>query len=486
VALGRRLAACAACAAATAAAATPALAAPERVRVSAKPGLTPAFRTAVHDYVSGCRRGRPLRLEVRAPAGGSVSVDGADPRSGHFKATVQLGVGRSTELVARFHGHRTRHHVRCLPRSFPRWRFRRYARPQAQWYLFAPSAGDGLGPFSQHVILMDGHGVPVWWRRGGAAPFNSLLLPDGNLAWTRWYGDPFGMRDASAWEVHRLDGSLVRTLRTLGSPTDTHDMEPLPNGNFLLLTYRLRRDAALAPYGGEGTGNVMDGELQELTPAGKLVWSWSSRDHIKPSETTHSIGRTLPDGTGAFDVFHLNSAVPDGHGGLVISARHTDSVYRLDRATGAVTWKLGGTKRPQSLRVEGDPRSPTLRRQHDARVLPDGTVTVFDNRSGIGSPRAVRFRIDASSHTARWLEQATDPESGPSGSEGSARRLPGGHWVVSWGGTKVMSEIAGRSTPVWRLKFSDVINYRLTPIPFGQLKATTLRRAMDRMFPREP
>ena len=111
-------------------------------------------------------------------------------------------------------------------------------------------------------------------------------------------------------------------------------------------------------------------------------------------------------------------------------------------------------------------------------------MSVFDNRTQVSKPRAVRFRIDASKGTARFLEEATDPESPTSGSMGSARRLPGGDWVVSWGGTKLVSEISGSGRIVWRLKFVDAISYRVTPIPFGTFKATTLRRAMDRMHPR--
>jgi hypothetical protein len=39
---------------------------------------------------------------------------------------------------------------------------------------------------------------------------------------------------------------------------------------------------------------------------------------------------------------------------------------------------------------------------------------------------------------------------------------------------------------VWRLKFADTVNYRMTPIPSGTLSAASLRRAMDTMFPRGP
>ena len=117
-------------------------------------------------------------------------------------------------------------------------------------------------------------------------------------------------------------------------------------------------------------------------------------------------------------------------------------------------------------------------------VLPDGTITVFDNRTQVSKPRAVRFRINASKRTATFVQEVTDPQAPTSGSMGSARRLAGGDWVISWGGTKLVSEISGSGRIVWRLKFADSISYRVTPVPFGTIKATSLRRAMDRMFPR--
>lgn len=473
-----------------AAALTPASAAGAGVQISATPALKPAFRTSVVDYVSRCGSGKPLKLSVDAPAGDTVSVDGRAPQTGTFTSTVALKGGQATKLVVRVGSRKTTHYVRCLPSPFPHWSFDRPGKPGAQWYLFAPSSGDGKGPYINDVIIMDGNGVPVWWRRAEPAPFNSLLLPNGQLAWTRWYADPFGMRPSSAWEIHGLDGKLVRTLKTVGSPADTHEMEPLPNGDFLLTTYRLRKNVDLAPYGASGRGGVFDGEIQEISPTGAVVWLWNSHDHVAPSETTTHplIERTLPDGETGFDVFHLNSVAPDGHGGLVISARHTDALYRIDMtsATG-ITWKLGGTHTGQSLDVKNDPLSPSppLAMQHDARVLPDGTVTVYDNRSHVGAPRAVRYAIDTTKHTATWLGQVTEPNVRSSGAEGSARRLAGGNWVVSWGGSQYMSEFTASNRLVWRLKFDhNVINYRLTPIPSGRISAASLRAAMDAMNPR--
>jgi hypothetical protein len=463
-------------------------AAVDRLEVTAKPGLVPTFQPGVIDYVSGCRKGRSLRLSIATTKGDSVSVDGAGFRSGSFKATVSLDVGQSTALVARSGGKRKRYHVRCLPSSFPHWKFTRFARPQAQWWLFAPvTAPANDSPRSRYVIFMDSHGVPVWWRQTGDVPFASILLPSGDVAWTRWYGDPFGMRTRGSWEVHRLDGTRIRTLRTKGSPIDTHDMEPLSNGHYLLDTYRLRRNVDLGPCGGPAQANVVDGEIQEVSSTGARVWSWSSKDHVSPCEAQSLPAdiKTFPDGTKAYDYFHLNSVEPDGNG-LVISARHVSAVYRIGRPSGKIEWKLGGKPRPESLRVTGDPLLPTLDEQHDARVLGDGTITVYDNRSHLGPPRAVRFRIDPSKHTASFVEQVTDPKAQDSGSEGSARRLVGGDWVVTWGETNVISEISRTNALVARLELDHAIDYRTQPVPYGRLKASTLRRAMDRMFPRGP
>jgi hypothetical protein len=279
----------------------------------------------------------------------------------------------------------------------------------------------------------------------------------------------------------------VRTLRTVGSPTDAHEMTPLANGHYLLVTYRLRRHVDLTAYDGSTDDAVYDGEIQELDSRGRRVWSWNSKDHISLAENarwTFARGE-LPDGTEAYDYFHLNSIEPDGDG-LVISARHTDAVYRIDRATGDVVWKLGGTRRPESLEVVGDRYPEPFVGQHDARLLPDGTLTVFDNHALREQPRAVRFAVDPVARTATLLEQAVDPKVVVSAAEGSARRLPGGDWVVSWGATPVLSEISPSGGVVWRLSLWEAQSYRVQPIEFGRIAPYRLRRAMDRMHPRSP
>jgi hypothetical protein len=438
--------------------------------ISAKPRLVPSFKTGVADYVTRCKPGEPVRLRI---------VTGGEA---HTRAE-RLEPGQGTSVSIRSGGRKRSYHVRCLPGDFPRWKFERFRKPQAQFFLFAPQQGATQSP-SHYVTFIDGHGTPLWWMRRTVVPFNSLLLPNGNIAWARWYEEPFGITPSTGWEIHRLDGRLVRTLRAAGSPTDLHDFEPLPNRHFLLFTYRLRRHVDLRPYDGPADGNVVDGEIQEQDGTGRVVWRWSSKDHVSIGENVNWTGayRMLPDGTSVYDYFHLNSVQPDGDG-YVISARQVDAVYRIDKATGNVIWKLGGTKRPESLTAVGDDRPDLFRGQHDARLLPDGTLTVFDNHTP-GDPRAMRFRIDAAKRRATLLQQVTEPQLVWSPAEGSARKLPGGDWVVSWGATTLLSELRATNDPTWRLTLERGQNYRITPIPYGTLAASTLRRAMDRMHPR--
>jgi hypothetical protein len=263
----------------------------------------------------------------------------------------------------------------------------------------------------------------------------------------------------------------------------------MPNGHFLAITYRRRDGVDLSSRGGPHSARVFDGEVQELSPTGDLVWRWNSRGRVSPSETGkpwwyNEAGGTPPPAERGYDLLHLNSVEPDGDG-LIVSSRHTDSVFRIDRATGKIDWKLGGSYvAGRSLTVLGvPPGEDVFGGQHDARLLPDGTLTVYDNRGyATGSPAAVRFRIDAAARTATRIEHVTNPDIRKSQWGGSARKLPGGDWVIAWGATSLVTEQRPSGATVLALRFgSGHFTYRAAAIPPGRLAATALRRGMDRI-----
>ena len=351
------------------------------------------------------------------------------------------------------------HHVRCLPEDFGEWTVTRNGRAAAELYLLAPS----LRSPASYLVAADENLTPVWWRKLDTRAADLKDLADGSLAW--W--QPF------AYSVARPDGSPVRTWTTTGTPTDSHDFVPLPNGNALLLAYPPREHVDVTAYGHGADERVIEGEVQEVTPAGEVVWSWNSLGPIGLDETGRwwpDAPATLPSGLGALDRFHVNSVEP-APGGIIVSARHTDAIYKIDRATGDVVWKLGGTPTPQSL--SGD---AFFGGQHDARLLPDGTLTLFDNGTGLGRPpRALRYAIDEAAMTATLLEDVRDPAVTHSECCGSARRLPGGNWLVSWGGFDGnVSELKPDGTPVWRLRTGPGFTYRT--VPAQHLTVADLRR----------
>jgi hypothetical protein len=286
--------------------------------------------------------------------------------------------------------------------------------------------------------------------------------------------------------IRRLDGSVVRLLGGVGCTPNFRDVELLPDNGYQVACYVKRDHVDLSAYGQPSDATVADAWLEEVGPAGGLRWQWKSEDHVPLSETTSQWWPTLgPPPGDYYDIVHWNSFAPAGSAEIT-SLKYTDAIYKIDKSNGNIIWKLGGTTRPESLEVKDDPHPYTFGGQHDVSRLPDGTVTVFDNRNDLGEPpRAVRFRIDEQARMATLVEQVNDPVVKRSFFGGSARRMAGGDWVVSWGGDPYVRELTPAGEPVFTLQFAeDFFSYRAFPIPRGRLSAATLRAAMDRMHPR--
>ncbi len=295
--------------------------------------------------------------------------------------------------------------------------------------------------------------------------------------------------------VHALDG---RTVTTLGGTLDHHDLQPLPGGKYLAERYVPRQCPAvpsdcadLSPWGGPTSANVVDAEVVVLDARNRTRWSWRTRDHIALAESADWLPSIAPVTAGdPWDIVHLNSVQPDGNHAFLFSARHLDALYHVDMTTGAIDWKLGGTPTPQSLTVVGATGpGPLFSGQHDARLLPDGTLTAHDNGTMPGRlPRALRFRIDTVHRTATLLESITDPRTAISGCCGSARRLAHGDWVMAWGLSPIVTELDPQGNPVLTITFanSHSFNYRAVPVEPGRLSAPALRAGMNRMAAATP
>jgi hypothetical protein len=458
-------------------------------RVVASPALFPTFDPSVRSYVARCTPGKPLRMSFSVPGGTKAIVDRRKARSGSFTDAIRVSSGQAVRFSVKTGQRSGRYLVRCLPPDFPAWTAKKLGSPQAAWYVVAPCCTKHT-----YVAVFDTNGVPVWWINTHRPPLDASLLPNGHVVWAQQHGKDIARGiSAGTYEEHRLDGRRIRTFSIPdGTPTDRHEMQLLPNGDYVVVGYKPRNGVDLSPYGGPSNATVLDALIEEVSPRHRVVWSWSSKDHVGLAETgrwyqqPNVFGNParLADGRKAYDIAHINAVERYGPRNFLVSLRHTDAIYDIARSNGHVVWKLGGTSTPRSLQILGDDL-PDFGGQHDVRALPDGTITLHDNGTGLNRPaRALRFGIDPQAGTATLLEQLTDPFGSMSPCCGSARKLPGGNWVISWGGTDLVTEETPAGKSVFALSFPEYISYRAFPVLPHKLKRSALYAGMDAMHPR--
>ncbi|HET7571322.1 MAG TPA: arylsulfotransferase family protein [Gaiellaceae bacterium] len=471
---------------ATPAAARPHARPPALVRLTSTPALYPAYDPAIHDYVVRCTAGTQVRFTAWAAAGTAPSIAGRRGRT----AAVPLKPGAAVTIAGRSAAGETDYHVRCLPEDFPQWTETRTAATKS-WYVLTPSLSLGQAR-SHYVAIFDGHGVPIWWYRTRRVPIDAKLLP-GRTPLVAFASFPASTPE---YQIRRLDGTFVRKVVSPDGRIDDHELQRVGNGDFVYLVYQPRRHLDLTPYGGPADATVLEAHVEEVSPAGKLVWSWQSDDSVSLDESVRWLPTIIPAPVfipgpdnapePSYDFFHPN-AVSVTRSTVYVSLRHTDAVYAIDRASGAILWKLGGTPTPASLTVVGDPYGDEpFGGQHDVRALADGTISVFDDGTFLGRPpRVARYRIDTVARTATLVQQVVDPAVTNSNCCGSARLMASGDWLVSWGGDPVVGEYRPDGTPVFTLTFADdIFSYRAVPVAPGRLTAAELRAAMDTLTKR--
>ena len=221
-----------------------------------------------------------------------------------------------------------------------------------------------------------------------------------------------------------------------GGDADLHDFELLDNGNAMLLAYR-RRQVDLSAVGGAADGLVWDTVIAERTPDGETVWMWDGADHMDladvPAPVANAQFAIKPPGVA--DYAHPNSLEIFDDGDVLVSIRHYDCLYRIDKESGDIVWTFGGPNCAQNdFDLTGDPYGG-FSHQHDATLLDDGNILLFDNgnlRTGDEQvSRVVEYEIDEEAMTAEMVWSYDDGRY--SAIMGSAERLANGNTLIAWG-----------------------------------------------------
>jgi len=298
------------------------------------------------------------------------------------------------------------------------------------------------GPGQDGPLIFDDSGQVVWFD---PLPYGTEAT---NLQVQSYFGQPVltwwqGYIPAQGFGegVEVIDStSYHQTVLRAGNGymADLHDFHLTPQ-NTALLTVFDPVSCNLTSVHGPADGAVTDGVFQELDLRTGLVRrEWHSLDHVALDD---SYARPTPaDAQWPYDYFHLNSVDLHADGTVLLSARNTSTLYELAAVTGQVGVRIGG--RRSTVKVE---HGAATAYQHDATLLPDGQISVFDN-GGVpkvhAQSRGLVLSVNPQAGTVAEATQFTHPTPLLAGSQGNMQVLPGGDFFVGWGPVPYFSEFS--------------------------------------------
>jgi hypothetical protein len=307
------------------------------------------------------------------------------------------------------------------------------------------------------AMIVDQNGEPVWEQ-----PLPQLVTTDfrvqqfnGTPALTWWQGV---VELGHGVGHYVIADAAYRTIATVAAGNrragDLHEFLLTHRGTALLTTYAVtQRD--LRSVHGSAHGTIQDAMFQEIhVGSGRVLLEWHSLDHIPVADSYWPLSAD-------WDYVHLNSIEVDRDENLLVSSRNTHTIYKVDRKSGAIIWRLGGKHSDFQLAPEA-----VFAWQHDARRQPDGTITVLDNGNALS--RAVALNVDETRRRVSLQRAFTHPSKLHSTSQGNVQVLPNGNVLVGWGAQPYVSEFSATGELLFDAQLgTDYVSYRAYRIPWS-------------------
>jgi len=379
--------------------------------------------------------------------------------------------------------------------------------PFEGYTLFSPKQGS-----TAFLINMDGQ-VVHYWATPHLAGSSGYLLEDGTLLRPYYVNNPV-FPGTHGGHVQRLawDGSVLWEF-DYSSETrmQHHDIEPLPNGNILMVAYEYKSMEQCIAAGRDPSllnqGYLVPDTIVEVEPSGPdggtIVWEWHIWDHLvqdfDPTRENYGVVAEHPElvdinyaFSGNADWTHCNSvAYNEVLDQIVISAYGMCEIYVVDHSTtteeaaghsggnsgkgGDILYRWGN---PQVYRA-GTSDEQKFWFQHDAEWIEEGcpgagNILVFNN--GLGRPGGNYSSVEeivppvdsggAYSLTpgeaygpAEPLWIYADPENFMSGFMAGSQRLPNGDTLICEAGSGHFFEVTLSGETVWEYTNLYPMNY---------------------------
>ena len=235
-----------------------------------------------------------------------------------------------------------------------------------------------------------------------------------------------------------------------------HHIRPTPDGRLLVLTWARRDLPAM-----NTTVPVRDNEIVVLSADGEVVDSLSLYDAVSAKPKLFPLIKRPPqlmykprdwaDGQQPWvDLFHSNSVEwmyhehlfdkdpiygPDN---VLLCSRNQSRIAIFDMKKKELLWAWGLNQ---------------LSGPHDAQILENGNVLLFDNGVGRGWSRVIE--LNPLTERVVWEYKASTPSDFYSRDRGSAQRLPNGNTLITNAAHGEVFEVTPEGDVVWRYLFPE-------------------------------
>ncbi len=310
------------------------------------------------------------------------------------------------------------------------------------------SAG-GINPSPGYVVFaamgyglaIDNTGRVVWYvRLAEPVTLNFQPQPTGRYYTSPIEADP---GNPAPWlEIDQL-GRVTRRLGCVrGLVPRFHDLIALQDGSYWLMCDETRT-MDLSALGGAAGAQVTGTIVQHVSESGALLFEWSPFDHFAITDLD-SASRTVP----TVNWTHGNALALDAEGDLVISFRSLSEVTKVDTRTGAVVWRMGGSRNQFTF----DEALPPFSRQHGVRVTPSGELVLLDNLGQDIGSRGERYAVDPASRTARMIGSYDPSVPAVASLGGTTQYLSNGHILIAYGNGGRVEEYDEAGRVVWQIE----------------------------------
>lgn len=303
----------------------------------------------------------------------------------------------------------------------------------------APSPGYVLFSTGLYGIVIDNTGRVVWYVRFEGHSLNFQAQANG-----RYIARPSTPDEADLEPLVELDplGTVTRRLGCArGLRPRFHDVLVEPDGSYWLMcdeTHVMDLSGVGGLAGAEVTGTV----VQHLDPVGGLLFDWSPFDHLAITDLD-SASRS----GAAVNWTHGNALDLDHDGNLIVSFRSLNEVIKIDTRTGAVLWRMGGSRNEFTFPDSG----PPFLRQHGMRVV-EGGLELLDNLGEVEGSRAERYALDEAGRAARLTAVYAPTTAIRASLGGATQELPGHHILVAFGDGGAVQEFENGGAVAWQIE----------------------------------